>query len=290
MLEMKENIRLLQMIFLAFISNPRKILKLYSLAKYVFYKVSGKTTIVAHVPKLKAQKMVLDLTSHMDRGIFLSGLFGKDIEDNLTTFLLTHTVSDAVFFDVGANSGYFSLLCASLAKKGSIHSFEPVPKTYKNFVRSISLNNIHNIFPNNLCIGAKEGYVTFYIATHSDVSSLKKTSFQESSRKIRSRMTTLSSYCKKRNIKKIDIMKIDTEGNEKDILMSSKKLLMQYKPILIVEFSNKTTESFGYHPNELYDYLSQLGYRIYAFKEHKLIPQKKKEYYKEDLYCFWRGH
>lgn len=235
---------------------------------------------------LNGYKMKLDLNSHMDKGIFFSGLLGEPIENNLFTFLSKHLEKDSVFFDIGANSGYFSVLASSIATNGVIHAFEPVKKTYNFFKKTIGLNQIENIKLNNTCVGDKKGLVSFYVDESSDVSSLNKTSYQKKTKLAKCRMVRLVDYCRENNIKKIDIMKVDTEGAEKDILFNSKKILLKYRPILIVEFSSETARAFDYHPNELYDFLHEIGYRIYSFKDGRLQLQQKQEYYQaQDLYC-----
>lgn len=270
----------------AILKNP---LNLYRPILYIFYKLIGLNVIIYKPSTLKDYQMVLDLNSHMDRSIFLSGLFGENVEINLYKFLSKNLTKDSIFFDIGANSGYFSLLASAIAKNGFIHAFEPVQKTYKNFKKTIQLNKIKNIKLNNLCLGAKSEVVKFYVDESSDVSSLRKTSYQDKSRLTKSQMVRLADYCRENSINKIDIIKIDTEGGEKDILFSSKEILAEYKPILIVEFSSETARAFGFHPTELYDSLEKMGYKMYAYQDGRLKPQTRQQYYPtQDFYCFYK--
>lgn len=279
------NFLLLSLLFIkTSFTKPAIILRLFL---YFFYRLIEKNVIVYRVPSLKNYQMVLDLKSHMDKGIFLSGAFASKIEENLTNFLLKYLKNDSVFFDIGANSGYFSLLASRASQKGFIHAFEPVKKTYQNFKKTIQLNQITNIKLNNVCVGTKNKTVKFYVDTSSDVSSLRKTAYQKQSRQSSSQMVRLSDYCRENKIKKIDIIKIDTEGAEKEILFSSEQILSKYKPILIVEFSSDTARAFGYHPTELYDFLEKVGYKMYSYKNGILKSQRRLEYYKtQDVYCF----
>ncbi|MDO8658547.1 MAG: FkbM family methyltransferase [Candidatus Levybacteria bacterium] len=256
---------------------------IYKFLLYLYYKILKKTPVLK-LKVLNKKKMVLDLDSHIDRTIF----FHEYVEKELSDFLSKYLKKESTFFDIGANSGYFSLLTSTIIENGSIHAFEPVQYIYNNFSKSVKINNIKNIFINNVCVGSKNKKVDFYVASHSDVSSIRKTDFQKSSKKIKCKMITLESYCDMKNIKRIDMIKIDTEGNEFDILRGSMKILKRFKPVLIIEFSNKTTESFGYHPNIMYDYLTGLGYKIFSYSGSKIIPQNKKDYYEEDLFCFYK--
>lgn len=270
----------------SFLKNPIGVSR--RLCLYFYYLITGKKILVIEVPQIKNYKMVLDLNSHLDRSIFLSGLFGDHIEENSFNFLSKNLKKDSVFFDIGANSGFFTLFASLIIKTGFIHSFEPVPRAYNNFKKSVQLNKIKNINVNNLCIGNMNKKVRFNVSFHSDVSSIKVTPYQSGNKLIESEMMTLDKYCQKNNLKKMDMIKIDVEGSEKDILFNSKNILKKFKPILIIEFSNYTARAFGYHPNEIYDFLVDLGYGIYNYKRGKLEKQKKKEFYEEDLYCIYK--
>jgi len=225
--------------------------------------------------------MVLDVNSHIDRTLY----FHEETEMDLALFLQKYLKDDCLFFDIGANSGYFSLIASNIVTKGSIHAFEPMPPIYHNFRRAIRLNNIRNIILNEACVGDKNMYVPFYAASHADVSGIRATSYHKHSTKIRRKMITIDSYCKDLKLN-VDILKIDVEGAEKYVLLGAQGIVKRDKPIIILEFSNITTSSFGYHPNVLYDFLSSHGYKIFSYKNGRLRSQKKKEYYSEDLYCF----
>jgi len=233
--------------------------------------------------ELSGHRMFIDINSHADRNIFFNGTVDVD----LVTFLKKRLQTGSVFFDIGANSGFFSLIASKIIKNGSIHAFEPVPAVYKNLLESSLVNSINNIQVNNICLSNKTGFTPFYVSYNSDVSSIKKNSNIKKEKKIKVKTLTLLDYCKKNAIKKIDIIKIDTEGSEKNILFPSGSILKKFKPMLIVEFSNKNAKAFDYHPNEVYDFLVKIGYKIYSFKNGKLSKQKKLNYYSDNLYCLY---
>lgn len=267
----------------SFIKNPLGVV--FKFSQYSFYIISGKKIIIQKVPVLKNLRMVLDLSSHTGRSIFLSGLLGKHIDIDILRFLEKNLKKDSVFFDIGANSGYLSLFASQIASRGSVHAFEPIPFVYKDFLRTIKLNNIQNIKANNVCASDKNGTVKFYLSSYSDVSGIKETSYQKRNKIINSKTITLNAYCQKNNINKVDIIGIDTEGAEKSIIFSSRNLIKKFHPKIIVEFCNKTAKAYGYHHNEIYDFLVELGYKAYEYHGEKFETQPKKDYYEdEDLY------
>lgn len=60
----------------------------------------------------------------------------------------------AIFFDVGANVGIYSLYAAALHPRATVFSFEPDLLNYKRLVENIELNDFYNICPVHAAIGA----------------------------------------------------------------------------------------------------------------------------------------
>lgn len=261
------------------ISKPRNLFKLIL---FGYFWLKRENPIISPL-ELNGYKITLDPNSHADRNIF----FHDFVDEDLTNFLQKNVKKNTVFFDIGANSGYFSLLVSSLSSKTFVHAFEPVHGVYRNLKKSIRLNGIKNIKANQVCVSNKSGKGVFYVDSHSDLSSIKKTGYQKEAKTISTEMITLNDYCLKNKITKLHIIKIDTEGSEKDILFSSQKILKKFKPVLIIEFSNETAKAFSFHPNEIYDHLINNNYKIYSYHHGRLRLQKKKQSYNENLYCFY---
>lgn len=195
--------------------NPFRV---YKFVLYVIYKYLR----IDPIRNIEGIKMVLDLDAHVDRNLFFYGKVDVDLEK----FIGMYVKRGDIFFDIGANSGHFSLLAArKVNHKGSVHAFEPVPKTYKNLLRSIKLNKFKNLTANNICIGDKNGHTDFNISYSSDVSGIKTTTYQTGIKIIMSKISTISAYIRKNKIGKIDFIKIDTEGAEFAIISSSLSLL-----------------------------------------------------------------
>ncbi len=63
----------------------------------------------------------------------------------------------AIFFDVGANVGIYSLYCAAIHPDNTIFSFEPDKKNYNRMVENISLNGFKNVIPFLWIVADKRG-------------------------------------------------------------------------------------------------------------------------------------
>jgi len=59
-------------------------------------------------------------------------------EIRLTKFFIKNFREDSVFFDVGANYGFYSLLAKQFIDQGEIHAFEPSPNTFQILQKNLS--------------------------------------------------------------------------------------------------------------------------------------------------------
>lgn len=76
-------------------------------------------------------------------------------------------------FDIGANTGVYSLLSKSLNPKAKIYAFEPVQRTFKRLEQNIAINNF-DVTTEQIALSDKSGKQIFYdtYAEHQQSSSL----------------------------------------------------------------------------------------------------------------------
>ena len=148
-----------------------------------------------------------------------------------------------VVIDVGANVGNFSKSVFFANQDAIIHAFEPHPKTYNDLLTNIkACDNFH---PNNLGVGDKEETLALYDYANNDGSS-HASLYKEVITTIHGGnstchtvgVITLDEYLKKKNIDLINILKIDTEGNELNVLHGVREYLSEYKiQAILFEFN-----------------------------------------------------
>ena len=61
-----------------------------------------------------------------------------------------------------------------------------------------------------------------------------------------------------------DVVKIDVEGAELAVLQGGRSVIADARPLIIFEHVPDTAALYGYSPGELWDLLSDLGYRIFS--------------------------
>lgn len=147
-----------------------------------------------------------------------------------------------VIFDIGANTGIFSLLSKCINENSQVYAFEPIPKAFEYLNKNIALNN-YNIISTSYALSNFDGTAKIYLPHNSNFAYsvtvnknyLKNIPCQE----IEIKTITLKSFILSNNITKIDLMKIDVETHEPEVLEGMGEFLEGFQPILFIEILNK---------------------------------------------------
>lgn len=189
----------------------------------------------------------------------MSFLDGKLWEPHITQFIKNELNSDSLFVDVGSNYGYHSIFASKMCKK--VYSFEPHNIMFKLQKKNIEENKIENIVNYNFAIGNENRKV-------------KLTSFDSLNESFNAgEISIILNDIEGSDIdmfklddivdEKIDLIKIDVQGFEKNVIEGSKKNIQKYNPYLIVEFENHQLSKFGYTSEYLFRFIQDLGYEIF---------------------------
>ena len=129
-----------------------------------------------------------------------------------------------VILDVGANVGHYAQLVFRYNPHASVHCFEPHPETYKRLKDGFNDSNFDVVLVNK---GAgnvsKTGELfDYHNAQGTSHASLHKGVIEslhhEKAKAVNVEITDLESYIDLLKIDQIDLLKIDTEGNELNVL------------------------------------------------------------------------
>jgi FkbM family methyltransferase len=147
---------------------------------------------------------------------------------------------DDVCVDVGGNIGLTAVLTGALAPKGKAYFFEPDPKNFKHLKRTIEANGFDNFVAINAAVGAEPGRL---MMNHLASSSHAALFPQENQFEIE--LVTIDGWAKSVKLEKLDFLKIDVEGLEKDVLIGAKETIQRFKPVALIECNVVTTIMVG---------------------------------------------
>lgn len=171
----------------------------------------------------------------------------------------------AIFFDIGAHVGQFTLVASKLVgSEGQVHSFEPDPESFRWLAQNLKKNRIANVFLNQVVVTDRVGYREFHLAAPENMGSGSITPPRNPSRRtLRVPSTSIAEYCQTRQIHRVDFMKIDVEGAEIEVLTGGALLFNgNDRPILHIEFNERQHRALGRGLSDLSRDLTTFGYYL----------------------------
>lgn len=194
-------------------------------------------------------------------------------EAHETDMVLRLMPASGCFVDIGANVGWYSILVAKAVPGATVYAFEPIPSTYQLLMENILLNGAGEIHPHNFALGAAEDQLDFYFhPENSDSASQVNILGRPDAQKLVVPVHKLDDVAASENLK-IDFIKCDVEGAELMVVRGALQTIKRDRPILFLEMLRKWSAKFGYHPNEIIDLLSALGYHCFRLDTDSLRRQ-----------------
>jgi len=209
-----------------------------------------------------------EMTSALGQ-LILSGT--ENEEQEMMTALLKKIIknrkgksSDTVFYDIGANIGWYSIYFGKLFTNLQIHAFEPIRTAYEQFLKNMSLNRSVGINANNFGLADKNGIADFHVCPSLLAASSLADTFQISGKiLVKGEIRTLDGYCDKDDLLP-DFIKCDVEGAELLVFRGAKKTLSDAKPVVVAELLRKWSKCFDYHPNDVIELFRKNNYTCYV--------------------------
>jgi len=180
-----------------------------------------------------------------------------EVEPVIQNALAERLKPGMVFYDLGANIGFFSLLAARLVgATGKVFSFEPDPEIADRLRRNIGRNGFTNTTVVEAGIWSASGNLSFVAADLSspDRGVGKFVVRDDAMAGTPTRSVALDDFV--RSAPYPDAIKCDIEGAEVEAFRGAEKLLEAGHPMILCEIHSNENDKF------LRDYFSRFGYRL----------------------------
>jgi FkbM family methyltransferase len=162
-----------------------------------------------------------------------------------------------VALDVGANTGYVTLLLAKCCgEAGRVHCFEPTTYAYDRMMRNVASNPAleGRIRANKLGLLASpvvreealESRFSERVLAHSEPELI--------------RFTTIDSYCAENGIEHVNFMKVDVDGHDFNVVQGARHVLTTNHPILLLELNERGLSAHGASVAAYVSLLMEYGY------------------------------
>jgi FkbM family methyltransferase len=218
----------------------------------------------------------LDLRESIDFWIYLTGAFQHSTVNAVVRLIRP---GDTVL-DIGANIGAMALFAArAVGPNGRVICFEPTQMAKRKLLRNLDLNpelkkrvEVRQIelvdspgqAPSSL------NYASWPIQAASGRHAGHHGVAAESSG---ASADTLDEFCRKEGIERVDVVKLDVDGNECGVLRGGRRILQQFRPRMVLELQPCV---FGQAaPNRFEDFIStlrELGYELQDEVSGEALP------------------
>ena len=204
--------------------------------------------------------------------IFFFDIVDKYIhQKKILNYLKKNLDNIEIFFDVGSHRGTYTDLIINNFKIKKVLMFEPQKNIFK-FIKKKYIKN-KSITVYNQALSDKKNRQTLYINKHDLTSSLSKIDKKNRylnlkallfggsindmvKKKSKVNSSKLSDIIKKSKIRKIDLLKIDTEGHELQVLKGNGSFLKKNVKCMLIEIHNSPI-FINYDSKKIHNYLKK---------------------------------
>ncbi len=220
-------------------------------------------------------KYEVDLAEGLDLSLFLFGSFQKHVTKNPWINLS----ENATVIDVGANFGVMTLQFAQVCKQGKVFAFEPTHYALERLERNLALNPslaerievIHSFVSDkseaapNLVAYASwrvDGLTTgrehpIHIGTPYSTPGVPS--------------ITLDEFVISQNLARLDLIKIDVDGDELLVLHGGRASIRQFRPVIIFEIGLYCMREREIDFQDFEQFFADLGYSLYDTKTNRSV-------------------
>lgn len=199
-----------------------------------------------------------------DRSIVPMLLDSRAWEPHVLAYLKAHLQRDHVFMDVGANLGYFTVLCAPLVAR--VIAFEPVARARAYCVDNVARNGLGNVHV--LSVGLWHEALIAGISFDPRILAGGALSVSGDERIVCRALDDLVAEGAI-ELARLDVVKMDIQGAEVSALAGMRQTIARCRPRIIMEVDRTSLERLGRSVKDVWDAVDELGYRLSAFEKWK---------------------
>lgn len=196
------------------------------------------------------------------RGIPLShahigSLAFGDLEQSVQEAMKRHLGHGGVFYDIGANVGFFALLAAHMSGigDGRVYAFEPTRDNAEEIRVNLALNGLGNVDVIEKAVSSAAGTGRLQVVDDQSWSKLLETGAHPFTEEVVDiELVAVDDLVSSGEILPPTVVKIDVEGAELAVLEGMRRTLRQHAPAVICELH-------GTH-REFVAFMRDVGYRV----------------------------
>ena len=190
--------------------------------------------------------------------------------EEIRDFLKSIENEDDVVYDIGANTGLYSLFAAKVCHQGTVVAFEPYPPNVRVLRQDIDRNSLDNVTIVESALSDSVGEIEFSQPKEDDIGyGSSSINVKEDGEALTLPTTTVDTLIADGEIPPPNVVKIDVEGAEPLVIDGMKEALANpscrvlYCEVHLPGISKRPSiEDFGSSPKELRAKLEELGFSV----------------------------
>src|SRR5262245_23640309 len=139
--------------------------------------------------------------------------------------------------DIGANLGFYALKFAHwVGGQGRVAAFEANPALVRRIEENRDLNRFSHLDVVAKAVHHQAGDITFYVSDSRGKSSVMAGHVPRPAQVLTVPAMTLDAYLQQQAWKRLDVLKLDIEGNDCHALLGMQEALARFRPFVVFEY------------------------------------------------------
>lgn len=218
---------------------------------YTFLRLARNRNTVATV---EGMTFALDLGEMIDVCVYL-----QQFERDVVNAIERYCSPGWIVFDIGANIGAHCLRFAkTTGPQGKVYAFEPTDFAYRKLQKNVSLNPFKHVYPFQIALAdqnLKRQTINFQSSWRTDGNSVETRGLVD--------LVRLDDWCLENKVERVDLIKLDVDGNEFPVLSGGRELLLSARPLIFMEVGAWHFENPSRNPLQM---LREMDYRFWDIK------------------------
>lgn len=171
--------------------------------------------------------------------------YGGAWEDAETKVFALLAEQSRVVLDVGANTGTYALMTASLSPGVTVVCFEPSPANADRLRANVALNTFGGIEVVEAAVGSDNGRIQLTVPAGgllSEVASVhgafSRAHSEDETIEVDVELVTIDEIVRRRGLERVDLIKLDVEYHELAALQGARETLARFSPVVLAEIFN----------------------------------------------------
>jgi FkbM family methyltransferase len=230
---------------------------------------------------LENSKLFLYPGNETSRSVFVTGRY----EPNEFCVLRQLLKPGMTFVDAGANMGLYSVFAARrVSPGGTVVAIEPSGREFEILQKNVKLNALTNVRMRRKALSDRASELELSVAPqgrsgHNTLGAFGYDTPLDHRERVQAEK--LDDLVHSEGLVRVDVIKMDIEGAEMAALRGAAETLGQFKPVLLIELSDRSLQHQETSSREVLAMLEQKGYRIFCFDlaTGSPVPLKPRPYF-----------